>query len=66
MTQPSQQVFDDNGKLLRLTGGLTWYQWAKMQFEFMNCEECKLGVKAHSPAIVLGNWFALCGRSNYE
>lgn len=40
--------------------GETWYQWARRHFEFENCSECGKGVRGHMPAIVLGNWFALC------
>jgi hypothetical protein len=40
--------------------GLTWYQWACQLFEFENCDECHKGVRNHTPAIVLGNWFARC------
>lgn len=40
--------------------GETWHQWARRQFEFENCSECGKGVRNHLPAIVLGNWFAVC------
>lgn len=40
--------------------GMTWYQWARQLFEFENCAECGKGLRAHAPAIVLGNWFAFC------
>ena len=40
--------------------GQTWYQWARELFEFANCGECGRGVRGHLPAIVMGNWFALC------
>lgn len=40
--------------------GETWTQWARRLFEFENCAECGRGVRGHLPAVVLGNWFALC------
>jgi len=51
------------GTLMKISGE-TWYQWACRMFEFENCEECGKGVRGHRPAVVLGNWFALCKEDN--
>lgn len=40
--------------------GETWQEWAERRFEFEYCAECHGDVKDHLPAIVLGNWFAVC------
>lgn len=40
--------------------GLTWYQWARMYFEFENCCECGKGVKGHKPSMLFGKWLAIC------
>lgn len=40
--------------------GETWQQWAERAFEFEDCEECGHGIEGHRPAVVMGNWFAVC------
>ena len=40
--------------------GQTFEEWAASQFEFEYCEECGGDPQHHTPAIVMGNWFAVC------
>lgn len=42
--------------------GETWLEWAMREFEFEDCDECGQDERGHTPAIVLGNWFAFCKR----
>lgn len=40
--------------------GQSWYQWARGMFSRENCGECRRGVRGHQPAMVMGQWFAIC------